>query len=71
MEMYIIEVIGMYKKKMFLEVVKELLIIVGIFIVVINNLVKKGYVECLCSEDDWCVVKFGLIKKGKLFFRVY
>lgn len=69
--MYMIEVIGMYKKKIILEVVKELLIIVGILIIVINKLVKKGYVECICSEDDCCVVKLGLMKKGKLLFWVY
>ena len=35
------------------------------------NLVKKGYVERLRSEDDRRVVKLGLTKKGKLLFRVH
>ena len=39
------------------EVAKELSITVGTLTVAINNLVKKGYVERLRSEDDRRVVK--------------
>lgn len=70
-EMHTIEVIGMYKKKTSSEVAKELSITVGTLTVAINNLVKKGYVERLRSEDDRRVVKLGLTKKGKLLFRVH
>ncbi|WP_201290504.1 fatty acid biosynthesis transcriptional regulator FabT [Enterococcus faecalis] len=70
-EMHTIEAIGMYKKKTSSEVAKELSIIVGTLTVAINNLVKKGYVERLRSEDDRRVVKLGLTKKGKLLFRVH
>ncbi|WP_434102579.1 fatty acid biosynthesis transcriptional regulator FabT [Enterococcus faecalis] len=70
-EMHTIEAIGMYKKKTSSEVAKELSITVGTLIVAINNLVKKGYVERLRSEDDRRVVKLGLTKKGKLLFRVH
>lgn len=70
-EMHTIEAIGMYKKKMSSEVAKELSITVGTLTVAINNLVKKGYVERLRSEDDRRVVKLGLTKKGKLLFRVH
>ena len=65
-EMHTIEAIGMYKKKTSSEVAKELSITVGTLTVAINNLVKKGYVERLRSEDDRRVVKLGLTKKGKL-----
>ena len=70
-EMRTIEAIGMYKKKTSSEVAKELSITVGTLTVAINNLVKKGYVERLRSEDDRRVVKLGLTKKGKLLFRVH
>ena len=70
-EMHTIEAIGMYKKKTSSEVAKELSITVGTLTVEINNLVKKGYVERLRSEDDRRVVKLGLTKKGKLLFRVH
>ena len=70
-EMHTIEAIGMYKKKTSSEVAKELSIPVGTLTVAINNLVKKGYVERLRSEDDRRVVKLGLTKKGKLLFRVH
>ena len=70
-EMHTIEAIGMYKKKTSSEVAKELSITVGTLTVAINNLVKKGYVERLRSEDDRRLVKLGLTKKGKLLFRVH
>ena len=70
-EMHTIEAIVMYKKKTSSEVAKELSITVGTLTVAINNLVKKGYVERLRSEDDRRVVKLGLTKKGKLLFRVH
>lgn len=70
-EMHTIEAIGMYKKKTSSEVAKELSITVGTLTVAINNLVKKGYVERLRSEDDRRVVKLGLTKKVKLLFRVH
>ena len=70
-EMHTIEAIGMYKKKTSSEVAKELSITVGTLTVAINNLVKKGYVERLRSEDDRRVVKLGLTKKGKLLFRAH
>lgn len=70
-EMHTIEAISMYKKKTSSEVAKELSITVGTLTVAINNLVRKDYVERLRSEDDRRVVKLGLTKKGKLFFRVH
>lgn len=70
-EMHTIEAIGMYKRKTSSEVAKELAITVGTLTVAINNLVKKGYVERIRSEDDRRVVKLGLTKKGKLLYRVH
>lgn len=70
-EMHTINAVGMYKKKTSSEVAKELSITVGTLTVAINNLVKKGYVERIRSEDDRRVVKLGLTKKGKLLYRVH
>lgn len=70
-EMHTIEAVGMYKKKTSSEVARELSITVGTLTVAINNLVKKGYVERLRSENDRRVVKLDLTKKGKLFFRMH
>ncbi|MGX7351912.1 MarR family transcriptional regulator [Enterococcus canis] len=70
-EMHTIEAISMYKKKTMSEVAKELSITVGTLTVAVNNLVKKGYVERIRSEDDRRVVKLGLTKKGKLLYRVH
>lgn len=70
-EMHTIEAIGLYRKKTSGEVAKELMITVGTLTVAINNLVKKGYVERIRSEDDRRVVKLGLTKKGKLVYRVH
>ncbi|SJZ47707.1 DNA-binding transcriptional regulator, MarR family [Pilibacter termitis] len=70
-EMHTIEVIGMYRKKTSSEVAKELMVTVGTLTVAVNNLVKKGYVERIRSEDDRRVVKLGLTHKGKLVYRVH
>ncbi len=61
-----IEAIGMYRKNVFRSS-KELSITVGTLTVAINNLVKKGYVERLRSEDDRRVVKAAQPKKENYF----
>ncbi|MDR0922638.1 MAG: MarR family transcriptional regulator [Lactobacillales bacterium] len=70
-EMHTIEAIGLYRKKASSEVAKELMVTVGTLTVAVNNLVKKGYVERLRSEDDRRVVKLGLTNRGKLVYRVH
>lgn len=70
-EVHTIEAIGMYTKQTASEVAKKLNITAGTLTVAINNLVKKGYVLRIRSEDDRRVVKLGLTNKGRLLFRVH
>lgn len=70
-EMHTIEAIGMYRKHTTSEVAKKLSVTVGTLTVSVNNLVKKGYVERIRSEDDRRVVKLGLTRKGRLLYRLH
>ncbi|WHZ31812.1 MarR family winged helix-turn-helix transcriptional regulator [Desemzia incerta] len=70
-EMHTIEAIGMYGEHTTSEVAKKTYVTVGTLTVSINNLVKKGYVERLRSEEDRRVVRLGLTKKGRLLYRLH
>lgn len=70
-EMHTIEAIGMYREHTTSEVAKKTYVTVGTLTVSINNLVKKGYVERIRSEEDRRVVKLGLTKKGRLLYRLH
>lgn len=70
-EMHTIEAIGMYGENTTSEVAKKTYVTVGTLTVSINNLVKKGYVERIRSEEDRRVVKLGLTKKGRLLYRLH
>jgi DNA-binding MarR family transcriptional regulator len=70
-EMHTIDAIGLYRRKTSSEVARDLMVTMGTLTVAVNNLVKKGYVERIRSEDDRRVVKLGLTKKGKLVYRVH
>lgn len=70
-EVHTIEGIGMYEAKSMSEVAKTLGITVGTLTIAINNLVKKGYVERVRSEEDRRVVKISLTRKGKLLYRAH
>ncbi|GFZ31897.1 MarR family transcriptional regulator [Clostridium zeae] len=70
-EVHTVEAIGYYDSKSMSEVAKQLSITVGTLTIAINNLVKKGYVERIRSEEDRRVVKISLTKKGKLLYRIH
>ncbi|MFS7259993.1 MarR family winged helix-turn-helix transcriptional regulator [Carnobacterium divergens] len=70
-EMHTVEAIGMYRKRTTSEVARKLSITVGTLTVAVNNLVKKGYVERIRSENDRRVVKLGLTKRGRLLYRLH
>lgn len=70
-EMHTIEAIGMYGVHTTTEVSKKLSVTVGTLTVSVNNLVKKGYVERIRSDNDRRVVKLGLTKKGRLLYRLH
>lgn len=50
------------------EIADALQITLGTLTVMINNLVRKGYVDRYKSEEDRRVVKIGLTKKGRRIF---
>lgn len=67
-DMHIIEAIGKDEPKNMSTVAKALKITVGTLTIAINNLVKKGYVNRIRSEEDRRVVLISLSKKGKKAF---
>lgn len=67
-DMHIIEAIGNGEPKNMSTVAKALKITVGTLTIAINNLVKKGYVNRIRSEEDRRVVLIFLSKKGEQAF---
>ncbi|MDO5337910.1 MAG: MarR family winged helix-turn-helix transcriptional regulator [Eubacteriales bacterium] len=67
-DMHILEAIGIGKPKNMSSVSKILDVTVGTLTIAINNLVKKGYVHRVRSEEDRRVVLIFLAEKGKKAF---
>ena len=63
--MHIIEAIGTGEPKNMSTVAKLMSVTVGTLTIAINNLVKKGYVSRVRSEEDRRVVLIFLTEKGK------
>ena len=64
-DMHIIEAIGTGEPKNMSTVAKLMFVTVGTLTIAINNLVKKGYVSRVRSEEDRRVVLIFLTEKGK------
>ena len=64
-DMNIIEAIGTGEPKNMSTVAKLMSVTVGTLTIAINNLVKKGYVSRVRSEEDRRVVLIFLTEKGK------
>ena len=64
-DMHIIEAIGTGEPKNMSTVAKLMSVTVGTLTIAINNLVKKGYVSRVRSEEDRRVVLIFLSEKGK------
>ena len=64
-DMHIIEAIGTGEPKNMSTVAKLMSVTVGTLTIAINNLVKKGYVSRVRSEEDRRVVLIFLPEKGK------
>jgi len=64
-DMHIIEAIGKKDSKNMSTVAKALSVTVGTLTIAINNLVKKGYVNRVRSEEDRRVVLISLSRKGR------
>lgn len=67
-DMHIIEAIGKDEPKNMSTIAKTLSVTVGTLIIAINNLVKKGYVNRVRSEEDRRVVLISLSAKGNRAF---
>jgi len=68
-DMHVIEAIGIDKAKNMTAVAKLLSVTVGTLTIAINNLVKKGYVDRVRSNQDRRVVLISLTKKGEEAYR--
>lgn len=64
-DMHIMEAIGIEKPKNMSSVARLIDVTVGTLTIAINNLVKKGYVMRVRSEEDRRVVLVSLSEKGK------
>ncbi len=67
-DMHIIEAIGKEDSKNMSTVAKALRVTVGTLTIAINNLVKKGYVNRIRSEEDRRVVLISLTELGREAF---
>ncbi|MCI9174230.1 MAG: MarR family transcriptional regulator [Lachnospiraceae bacterium] len=64
-DMHVIEAIGTGEGRSMSAVAKSLSVTVGTLTIAINNLVKKGYVNRVRSQEDRRVVLISLSKKGE------
>ena len=67
-DMHVIEAVGMGEPKNMSSVAKSLSVTVGTLTISVNNLVKKGYIHRVRSNEDRRVVLIFLTDKGKKAF---
>ena len=67
-DMHVIEAVGMGEPKNMSSVAKLLSVTVGTLTISVNNLVKKGYIHRVRSNEDRRVVLISLTDKGKKAF---
>ncbi|MFC0290887.1 MarR family winged helix-turn-helix transcriptional regulator [Bombilactobacillus bombi] len=70
-EAHVINAITEVQQKTNSEVAQELELSPGTVTVIVNHLLKKGYVSRSRRDGDRRTVNLGLTKKGKKFYRVY
>lgn len=68
-DMHIMEAIGIDEPRNMSSVAKSLDVTVGTLTIAINNLVKKGYVKRVRSQEDRRVVLISLDEKGMKAYR--
>ena len=64
-DMHIIDAIGIHEPKNMTTVAKALSVTVGTLTIAVNNLVKKGYVQRVRSQEDRRVVLISLAESGE------
>ena len=67
-DMHVIEEVGIEEPRNMSSVAKSLSITVGTLTISVNNLVKKGYIHRVRSNEDRRVVLISLTDKGKKAF---
>ena len=67
-DMHVIEAVGMGEPRNMSSVAKLLSVTVGTLTISVNNLVKKGYIHRVRSNEDRRVVLISLTDKGKKAF---
>ncbi|WP_439425247.1 MarR family winged helix-turn-helix transcriptional regulator [Oenococcus alcoholitolerans] len=70
-EVHTIDAITMYDHKTTTAVARQLKLSPGTVTASIDNLVRKGYVVRLQSNDDRRVIRLGLTRKGRLIYRAH
>ena len=64
-EIHVLEAIGMDEARNMSSVARDLDITIGTLTIAINNLVRKGYVHRVRSDEDRRIVLISLTEKGK------
>lgn len=64
-EIHVIEAIGLAETRNMSSVARDLDITIGTLTIAINNLLRKGYVNRLRSEEDRRIVLISLTEKGQ------
>ena len=64
-DMHIINAVGIREQKNMSTVARELNVTVGTLTIAVNNLVKKGYIQRMRSQEDRRVVLISLTEQGK------
>ena len=64
-DMHIIDALGIREQKNMSTVARLLNVTVGTLTIAVNNLVKKGYIQRMRSEEDRRVVLISLTKLGE------
>lgn len=64
-DMHVIEAVGIREPRNMSSVARELNVTVGTLTIAVNNLVKKGYIQRMRSQEDRRVVLISLTEQGK------
>ena len=64
-DMHIIDAVGIREQKNMSTVAKALNVTVGTLTIAVNNLVKKGYIQRMRSQEDRRVVLISLTETGE------
>lgn len=70
-EMHVIEAIGLAQERNMSSVARALDITIGTLTIAINNLLRKGYVNRIRSDEDRRIVLISLTEKGQEAYQLH